>query len=454
MRLDVRWIALALMLPVVAARAGPNVNYAYAFPLDTKSADDAYRVVLGPQVYAAANPSAHLRDVIVVNAAGKPVPFAPMPPSPPTRHHFETMARLLPVPVAAANNSDSVKVERNANGGIVISQDDRGATAQHTDSWLIDAGRAVEIDSIALDPSTLQEDFQIHVTVEGSNDLRQWNLMSSDVGLTRVHGDQDQVEQLSIDTASSEPERYFRVRLTDGQVDWSTGHVPTVKLVGNYTDAAADRASQLQWLEPRPNGQVSGDYEYELSAELPLIAFKLTLPADNNAATVHVILDNGDETWSEVTSLNLVRAGGKGGEDTATMSQPYNTRRIHVRSDTPLAGAPALSVGWLPPQYVFIPEGSAPFRLLAGSYSARRGDYPVDEALSRLRSTKGEDWQPTLAELGPRVDEAGPSALEAPKVPYDWTKPLLWVVLALGALGVAAMAFSLLKQGRRDESKS
>lgn len=454
MRLDVRWIGLALMLPVAAAQADTNVEYAYAFPLDTKTTSEAYRVVLGPQVYAAASQTAHLRDVIVVNAAGKPVPFAPMPPSPPAKHDFETTARLLPVPVAAANNSDSVKVERNANGGIVISQDDRGATAQHPDSWLIDAGRAANIDSIELDPSTLQEDFQIHVTVEGSNDLRQWSMLASDVGLTRVHGDQDQVEQLKIDATSSEPERYFRVHLSDGQVDWRAGHAPTVKLVGSYTDAVADRASQLQWLEPKQNGQVSGDYVYELPAELPLISFKLALPAGNNAATVHVIQDNGDQTWSEVTSLNLVRTGGKGGEDTANMDQPSSTRRIRVHSDTPLSGAPALSVGWLPPQYVFIPEGNAPFRLLAGSYSARRGEYPVDEALSRLRSTNSDDWQPALAELGARVDEAGPSALEAPKVPYDWTKPLLWVVLALGALGVAAMAFSLLRQGQRDEPKS
>jgi hypothetical protein len=452
MRLDVRWIALAVMLPVAAARAESNVDYAYAFPLDTKATSEAYRVALGPQVYAAANPAADLRDVIVVNAAGKPVPFAPLPPSPPARHDYETLARLLPVPATGAN-SDSVKVERNANGGIVISQDDRGAVAQRPTSWLIDAGRAVSLGSIALDPASLQQDFQIHVTVEGSDDLRQWHLLASDVGLTRVHGEQDQVEQLTIEANSEAPNRYFRVHLSDGEVDWSAGHAPTAKVAGSYTDAAADRASQLQWLTAKETGQAAGSYEYELPAALPLASFKLTLPAANHAATVHVMLENRDQTWSEVTTLNLVRAGGKGGEGIATI-EPYTARHLRVRSDTPLAGAPGLSVGWLPPQFVFVPEGNAPFRLLAGSYAARRGDYPIDDVLSRLRSANGEGWQPPLAELGPRVDEAGALALEAPKVPYDWTKPLLWAVLALGALGVAAMAFSLLKQGQRGNSNS
>jgi hypothetical protein len=167
-----------------------------------------------------------------------------------------------------------------------------------------------------------------------------------------------------------------------------------------------------------------------------------------------VLVQNEDpSSWSEVAQLDLVRTAGKEGEGSETI-EPHATTHLRVRSETPLSGAPVLRVGWVPAQYVFLPEGSAPFRLLAGSYAARRGDYPVDEAVSRLRSTNGDGWEPPVAALGPRADEAGPSALEAPKVPYDWTKPLLWAVLVRGALGVAWRAFSLLKQGRGDESRS
>jgi hypothetical protein len=191
-----------------------------------------------------------------------------------------------------------------------------------------------------------------------------------------------------------------------------------------------------------------------LPAALPVESVVVALPAANNAARVHVLVQSeGGSSWMEVAALDLVRTGGKSGEATAAIGE-RSVKHLRVHSDTPLADAPALRVGWLPAQFVFLPEGSAPYRLLAGSHAARRGDYPVGEALSRLRSQHDAEWQPPVAQLGPRSDEAGPSALEAPKVPYDWTKPLLWVVLTLGALVVAGMAFSLLRQGREGAPKS
>lgn len=450
MRLDVRWIALAVMLPVAAARADTNTDYAYAFALDTKASDEAYRVVLTPEVYASVSPGADLRDLIVVNALGRPVPFAPLPPSPPVSHDFETMGRLLPLPVPAAA-ADTVRVERNTSGGIVISQNDRSAAVKRPDAWLIDAGRAMNLDRLALDPSSLNQDFQLRVVVEGSNDLRQWSLLASDLSLTRVHGDQDQVEQLTAEVSSNDAYRYFRVRLTDGDVDWSAGHAPIVKLSGSYTDAAAEHASQLQWLAATKSAQAASDVDYDLPAALPVESVTVALPAANNAARVHVLVQGqGASSWTEVAALDLVRTGGKNGDATAAFDV-RNVKHLRVHSDTPLADAPTLRVGWVPPQYVFLPEGNAPYRFLAGSYAARRGDYPVDEALSRLQSQHGETWQPPVAQLGPRTDEAGPSALEAPKVPYDWTKPLLWVVLALGALVVGGMAFSLLRHSVRGD---
>lgn len=443
MRLDIRWIALAVMLPVAAARADTNSDYAYAFALDGKASGEAYRLALTPEVYASVNPAADLRDLIVVNALGRPVPFAPMPPSLPARHHYETAARLLPLPVPAAA-ADSVKVERNTAGGIVISQGDRAAV-QRPDAWLLDAGRAMNLDALALDPASLKQDFQLRLAVEGSDDLRQWNLLASDLSLTRVHGEQDQVEQLNAEVSSSDAYRYYRMRLTDGEVDWSGGHAPSATLFGSYTDAAAEHASQLQWLTATASGQAGADYAYELPAALPVESVSVALPAANNAARVHVLVqDSAAAPWSEVTALDLVRTG-KNAEATASIDTRH-VKHLRLHSDTPLAGAPALRVGWLPAQFVFMPEGSAPYRLLAGSYAARRGDYPVDEALSRLRVQHGDGWQPVAAMLGPRVDEAGPSALAAPKVPYDWTRPLLWAVLALGALVVGWMAFSLLRQ--------
>lgn len=454
MRLDVRWFTLALLLPLSASWAGTSAEYAYAFSLDTNAPAEAYRVVLNPTVYASANPSADLRDVVVVNALGRPVPFGPLPPSPPVPRHVALEARLLPLP-AGAMARNGVEISRNADGGIVISQPSNGALSPRPRQWLVDAGRAITLESVALDPSSLQEDFQLQLAVDASNDLRQWHSLVNNVALVRVHGEQGQVEQLSIETPTTMPSRYYRLRLIDGDVDWSAGHAPAVRLDGNDRDAMADRASQLHWLAATNSSSNGSDYDFTLPATLPVEAVKVQLPATNTAARVHLMspAGEGQTSWIEVASLDLVRAAGKEGDATATFA-PRAAQHLRLHSDTPLAEAPRLSIGWLPPQYVYLAEGGGPYRLLVGSYAARRGDYPVDEALEKLRAKNGAAWLPPMATLGARVDEAGAQALQAPKVPYDWTKPLLWAVLVVGALMVAAMALRLLRDAKRDGAGS
>lgn len=454
MRLDVRWIALALMLPLAAAQADTSSDYAYAFPLDTKASAEAYRIVLSPEVYAAVNPSAQLRDMVVVNGLGRAVPFGALPPVPPAEHKRSLDARLLPVPPDAVSHN-TMLVERGTDGGIVISQPANQAAPSLPRWWLFDAGRAMTLDSLALVSESLQQDFQIHVALEGSDDLRQWRTVASDAGLVRVRGESDEVEQLTIQVDGSEPYRYYRMRLVDGDVDWSTSHAPMVHLEGSYTDAAAERDSQLQWLVAGNTGAMGTDYDYVLPAALPVEAIKVQLPAAHAAARVHLQLtpEQGALAWFDVSTLDLVRAGGKGGDAVAHLT-PRATRHVRLHSETPLTAAPVVSVGWVPPQYVFMAEGGAPYRLLAGSYAAKRGDYPMEQVLDRLHGQHGADWLPPVAVLGARVDAAGEQALQAPKVPFDWTRSLLWGVLVVGALAVAGMALSLLRQSRREESGS
>jgi cytochrome c-type biogenesis protein CcmH/NrfF len=56
-----------------------------------------------------------------------------------------------------------------------------------------------------------------------------------------------------------------------------------------------------------------------------------------------------------------------------------------------------------------------------------------------------------LATLGAVSDAGGAAALLAPQPPFDWTRLLLWLVLIGGALAVAGMAWSLLRQSRRED---
>jgi Protein of unknown function (DUF3999) len=453
MRLDIRLFGLALLLPIAAAQASAQTDYAYAFELDTKTPSEAYRVALTPEVYAAINRNANLQDIVVVNSDGQPVPFGPMPIAQPQARDFTGHTRMLPVP-ASPEGADGVRVERNSNGDILINQGAAKGQGKPT-QWLIDASSSVSVANIELDPASLTQDIQLHVEVDASDDLKNWSQRGDTESLTRVsgQGDDSGLEQLSLDVGGS-PARYYRIRLIDGDVDWSAGHTPNVTIHGSYMPAATDTLTSLSWQRALEDTRQNGtDFDYRLIAALPLQAARLALPSSNVAAHVTLLAgqdDNGKTQWVPLGSADIVRVGKGAAEATLRWSnRPIQLLRVHV--DTALAAPPTLAVGWDPDQFMFMAEGHAPYRLLAGSYAARRGEYPMTASLEKLRDVKTGDWLPPVAAVGARTDAGGPNALLAPKLPYDWTRPVLWLVLILGALLIAGMAWSLLKQSRGDQ---
>jgi hypothetical protein len=66
--------------------------------------------------------------------------------------------------------------------------------------------------------------------------------------------------------------------------------------------------------------------------------------------------------------------------------------------------------------------------------------------LAALRASHGMQWQPASADLGTGSVRAGNAAYQPPPVPRDWKTLLLWSVLVLGALTVAAFALNLLRE--------
>jgi hypothetical protein len=447
--------ALALLLPACAA-AVTSTDYAYRFALETSGSSEAWRVDLTPAVYAASRRGADLRDLVVINAQGREVPFAPLPITPPQAHPYALKARLLPLPANAANSPDGVRVQRNANGDIVIDQPS-GATATKPTQWLLDAKREVSLESIEFDPSALTQDLRIHLAVDASNDLQQWDNRSDDTEIVSVKRGEDAVEQGKISVGGA-PARYYRVRLTDGDAPWDGTQTPAVNLGGSFIDAVADGAASRQWqtLQAQvttPSSAGGTDYDYQLPAALPVEAARVALAGANTVArfvlTAH---DGGGTTDASLATITAVQTDKAAGNATASTFEPVRVQRLRLHTGTPLAQAPTLAVGWHPDVFVFLAEGAAPYSLLAGSYAARRGDYPVDAALEKMRSADvGNDWQPPRAALGDRSDAGGAAALLAPKVPHDWSRPLLWIVLIGGALLVAWMALSLLRQSKRDD---
>jgi hypothetical protein len=449
------WL-LCLLLPLTAG-AGTPADYAYRYTLDTVGSSAAWRVELTPAVYAASTPAANLRDLVVVNAQGQEVPFAPLPAAPPRSHPFALRATLLPLPSGSAGNGTGVRVQRNSNGDIVIEQPDMPSAPTRPSQWLVDARRQVSLDRIEIDPAALPVDSRFHLSVQASNDLQAWSERSEDTEIVSVKRGGDTVEQHTIALRGATPARYYRLSLRQNDVTpWDSAQTPQVELRGSYADPLAERMAARRWLTlpaapvaPATSG--GADYDYALPAALPVEAVRVVLGGDNTVARFS-LLDHDEGNGRMLATITAVRIGTGADEDPATPFATTRVQHLRLHTDTPLSQPPSLQVAWRPDVFVFLAEGSGPYSLLAGSHAARRGDYPLEAALDRLRPRDaGADWQAPLATLGAVSDAGGAAALLAPKTPFDWTRLLLWLVLIGGALAVAGMAWSLLRQSRRED---
>lgn len=458
-----------ILLAAVAGNAGAAAadDYAYAWPLQAAGSEPAWQVELTPEVYAAAGNGLH--DVAVVNAAGDAVPAAP--------YHAPfatTVDALIAIPVfelpAAAANAPSagtdaiqLQIERGADGRLRRIDANVGAPAgDHAvrADLLLDASAVRDVfAALRLDWSG-GEDASAQFAVDASDDLQSWRRIvarATVLHLTR-NGDALDRHEIALEHARA---AYLRVRrLDDGPALADLG----VRL-RTTAPASAARSARL-WLTasldgadtrhvdstlPAGDGQRPVAYRYHLPAALAIDALKLELADDNSLARVHVLsrwTQGETEHWlprADFVAFRLKPGDLLVGNDESAIAPAAPAREWRVEAATPLEHAPVLTVAYLPDRFVFLAQGAGPFRLVAGSARAQRGEYPLDAALASLRAGKGRDWQPPLATLAARTTLQGERALVPAAAARDWKSWLLWAVLIGAAALVGGLAVSLLR---------
>lgn len=451
MRRDCRHALLALLLPLVAAAAAPEHDYAWAFALHTPEPADAYRVQFTLPIYSASWPPAGLRDIVVVDANGQVVPFARMRAIPAGPLPFELKTQMLRLPENGSDVRPSTHVAAGSDGTIVIQHaNDAGATT-HPQRWLIDAGRRVALDSIELVPEPGDPDFELHVTVEASDDLQQWRPLVGDAVWLSLQRHGGQVQRLRIGVHGG-PARYYRLRLLTGKPPWPAAQAPAVVLSGHESEVAhvtePAHTLTLQGVPVETGDAPAHSYEYRFPALIPVDSLRLILPDATSAAHASVTVRDPlveQERWIGLGKIDALRVHGSASGKLRFVDQ-RRLGRVRVQIDTELSRPPQLEVSWRPDVFVFLAQGQGPYRLLAGSRTARRGLYPVTAALKELRQNKPVGWQPPMATPGPRMRAAGLAALDTP---FDWTRVLLWAVLVAGGLLVIALGIGLLRQRRQ-----
>ena len=446
------WMLGALLLPL-AAQAGDD--YARQWPVQLARTDaGAYRATLDASVYRAAY-WRDLRDVRVLDANGKPVasvlqvvPVAAVEQV----HHIKLRWFALPVEAASPNTDLNVLVQKSTDGTVLsVQAQSTAGGAVPASAWLVDLGEdSARLHALVLDWGDGVKIVDAGYQMQGSDDLRNWRTLDSNVRLMQLR---NQGQELRTNRITLEaPPRYVRlqplldkvVELHEVQGEWRTVSTP---------DHWQWQAAQVAAGTPE-----KGSFDYHIDGRFPVQRVDVVMPP-NSSVRWSVLSRDADAGKTAQTSMRWVRhAYGfsawqlqEGGTAQASLPLDLNATisdrdwRLQLESGDLPASAPTLKLGYQPASIVFLAQGTPPYVLVAGSATAQATQDAVEPMLAALRARHGAQWVPAAATLGQASPRAGNAAYTPPTKPRDWKTLALWAVLVLGALLVGGIAFSLLR---------
>ena len=421
-------------------------EFAWQWPLSLpRSGEPAYEVVLDESVYASlADPL--LRDMLVIDADGRPLPTTIRPP----REEPEGEAVRQPVPwfvlPAGEGGSRPVLAEgRFESAGVALSWKAPQAVDSAPPELLLDLGgnartaRALLIEAAGDEPA-----WRARIEVLASADLQRWTPVARPTALYRLDQDGHQLSQLRI-ALDRAPERYLRLRHT---ADSPRGAISGIE-VERREQPLVER-EPLRWLRLQAESAgADGGWEYRTPGPLRVEAWNIDA-GEGNWVLRPKLASRADDSgsWQVRAEAEAYRWQIDGERVTSPAAPLPSLRDRYWRLElsSTREQPPALLLGYRPDRLLFLAEVDPPYRLAAGSGNVRRTDAPTAAVLAAIRQQRGKDWQPLQVTLGARESLAGEIALAPARTPIDWRNYLLWAVLIGVAGSVVVIALKLLRQ--------
>ena len=433
-----------LALPLLAM-AAPPADFATQWPLRLEQADaGAYRVELDASVYRQLQ-AADLGDLAVLNAEGTVLPVArlPAPAQPVQRASLPVFA--LPVPGRGAAEWRLV-TRTDANGRlrqVEVRSEDGSSPPAADGAWLMDLG-GLDASVVALELAWAPAaGLDLGYRIEASDDLDHWRALPSQGRLIDLQSDGHRLLQRRIELPGGTEARYLRL-VPDGRGG-------PITLTGVDAVLAPGPLPAPQWLAlPAVDAEpAQRAFEYRLDGRFPVDQVDVAIPGNHAAEWRLESRDDADAPWRPRAgpwiAYRVETAGGESRSALRVFDTAVRDRHWRLRTDAGVAGMPTLRLGYRPEIVVFLAQGPAPYRLVAGSARVQRPASPLPQLLAVLRDRHGPDWQPARAELGEPKALAGAAALMPTR---DWKTWMLWGVLGLGVLLVAFLALAVLRNPR------
>lgn len=420
-------------------------DFAWQWPIELpEETQPAYLLTLDESVYAAlADPL--LRDLVVLDPEGRSLPAAmqPLPAAALGQASWHAVPWFL-LPGEKLGQEPGALQGRFESPGVALSWS-AAATAEGAAELLLDLGaEAQSVGAVRVEAAGDEPMWRARIEALSSDDLQAWSTIAPPTALYRLRQEGHHLEQLRIEL-QRRPGRFLRLRHA---ADSPGGAISAVEV--ERRERVLEVEPPLRWL--RLAGTASSDgrsWVYRSSGPMRIEAWNLDAGAGNWVLRAD-LSSRADEhgPWRRRSSAERYQwqiEGERVGSPAVALGG-LRERFWRIELAEPARTPPDLLLAYRPDRLLFLAEVPPPYRLAAGSASARRTDAPTAAVVSAMRQRHGASWQPLEARLGGRATLAGEAALVPQRAPLDWRGMLLWAVLLAVAGSVVVIALKLLRQ--------
>lgn len=438
-------ILTGLLLAILAAPALADepANYRHLMPLLPQHEGGQHRLVLPAEVYLHAG-QAGLADLRIFNASRESLPFAfSAEPADPPPQPAQQILNWFALPGSDTRDEDVRLTVRLQPDGALTATRERTPRPAQVKRYLIDASQLKQpVQALEINAAGTPDDTLHHLTLEASDDLKNWRTLTNHAPWLDLHSDSSQLTLKRVEFAPLRS-KYFRL-------SWEDAPVPVKQVVA---ETAADEAPAhyLQHTLTIRQRDTSRNYEFELPPALCLERLRLILPQPDSIAPVSILARQAeDRPWQTVASATFYRISRDGSELTSPAHALPGIRarywRIHLdhAANTPPATL-QLEIGWRSHQLVFLASGSAPYTLAFGNNKARSASLPLTTLLPDYRA--GDELKLPLATTGALVshETVGGDSSADKLQDMEWKSLLLWTILIAGVALLGWMAWNIKK---------
>jgi len=424
---------------------------AASFNFDASGSEPLYQTTLPKEAYQASHRN-NLEGLTILNAAGEQVPYAILAYEVlnPTKPLEESKPlKIFSMQNGVKSTSNQINIELKQGGNTSINLRNNQASQQPKIAYLFDLGKKHPM------LKKIKADWQgadgklIAMQAFTSNNLKDWTNIGQSV-LFKNTSDGQTILQNTIELYAFTEERYLQIR--PSEID--DADFKLISVSAEYSKAQNEILPQLwQTLsllnrEQAQNGIINIDFESD--ARYPANYLRIDLPQLNTITNVQVLTRNkADAHWEPVINSPIYRVN-KQGRDTVNPDIKINPKvarfwRLQFNQSNGGIGAenPTFTIGWLTETVIWNARGKAPFTMHLGDHASTANAVSLSNLIPDYTPEKIKAIPVAnlnLMNIEPAEKNVNPW-VAAP----DYKSWLLWAGLALGALLLAGMAYSLTK---------